>query len=243
MHVGINVVVEDDGVVLHDVSSFNPAGAFVSARFLPDWLSSRLFPFGFCLRRTLVEKIGYNRRVDEVVSAAFSTISEVTAYRPSSFVLTSRLSGGFIYMPKRIYSRLEILVAAALVDAWVSDKRFVSRSEENKWYGGLKAGMFLDGEVLYLLDYPIWPQNWKDRLRQFRLVCPCANPTVVLFANEAREPLAPGTLIRPFPWSWTFQRGLSSGLKTFSLKFVDEPFYCRTDHWHKGVYLDAQDSN
>jgi hypothetical protein len=234
------VVLENADLVRHDRSSFNPGGALVAARFLPDWIASRIFPFGFCVRRTLVSQIGYNRRVDEVVGAAFTVIPDMTTYRPARSVLSSRRAGGFVYLANRIYSRLEVMVSAALVDCWVSDDQFISRSEENKWYGGLRAGMFLDGETLYMLDYPLWSQNWQDRLRQHRLVCPCANPVVILYAEKVREPLAPGTRIRPFPWSATFARGVSSGLKSESLRFVNDPFYCRETHWTKGVYLDAQ---
>lgn len=235
----VNVVLENDGSVGHDRSTFSAGGALVAARVMPDWLASRIFPFGFCVRRTLVSKIGYNRRVDEVVESAFTVVPDMTPYRPARSVLSSRRAGGFVYLPGRIYSRLEIMVAAALVDSWISDDQFITRSEENKWYAGLRAGMFLDGETLYLLDYPLWSQNWQDRLRQHKLVCPCANPVVILYAEKSREPLAPGTRIRPFPWSATFARGMSSGLKSESLKFVNEPFYCREDHWTKGVYLDA----
>jgi hypothetical protein len=234
------MVLENENPSLYDRSDFNPAGALAAARVMPSWLATRIFPFGFCLRRTLVSKIGYNRKADEVIESAFTTISDVTSYRPSGFVLTSRKVCGFIYSSNRVYSRLELLVAAAFVDAWVADDQSISRSEENKWFGGLKAGMFLDGEMLYMLDYPFWSQNWQDRLRQHKLVLPCANPVVILYAEKAREPLAPGTRIRPFPWSRTFTRGVSSGLKSEFLRFVNDPFYCRTTHWSKGVFLDAQ---
>lgn len=233
------MVHEIDPVSMEEMTPFNVAGALAAARAVPEWLATRIFPFGFCIRRTLVSQIRYNRRVDEVVAAAFKTIQGVTDYRPAGFILTSRRSGGFIYSSNRTYSRLEVLVAAALVDSWVSDDQSISRSEENKWYGGLRAGMFLDGETLYLLDYPFWSQNWQDRLRQHKLVCPCANPVVILYAEKAREPLVPGTRIRPFPWSRTFTRGVSNGLKLHFMKFVNYPFYCRETHWTKGVYLDA----
>lgn len=234
------VVHEIDPISMDELTPFNAAGALAAARAVPEWLANRLFPFGFCIRRTLSKKVGFNRRVDEICKVGFHTLKEVSPYYQASFILTARRSCGFIYSANRTYSRIEVLVAAALVDCWVADDQSISRSEDNKWFGGLRAGMFLDGDVLYMLDYPFWSQNWQVRLRQNKLACPCPNPIVILYAESGREPLAPGTRIRPFPWSHTFTRGVSGGLKSEFMSFVNDPFYCRQTHWTKGVYLDAQ---
>jgi len=230
---------ENDPSPVDEPSPFNHLGALAAARILPEWLANRLFPFGFCIRHSLSYQIDYKMRVEELTRTAFTTLPEIVPYRPASFVLSTRRSCGFIYSQGRTYTRLEVLVAAALVDCWVADDQPISRANENKWYGGLKAGMFQDGDTLYMLDYPFWSQDWEVRLRQHKLVCPCANPVVILYTEKSREPLAPGTRLRPFPWAQTFIRGVSSGLKSDFLKFVNDPFYCRTTHWSKGVYLDA----
>ena len=227
---------------MHQETGFVPEAIWLSARKMNEEIYRAIYPFGFAISGTCMRRISRKSKAVEFIRELFLKLPEpLTEYLATREISIMRRSAYILGEDIR-YTRLMVLNALAFTHCWLDNDITISFDPRNKWYEGLKCGMFLDGDTLYLLDSPIWSQNVDLRLQMAGLQCPISNPKVVLFAVHIQDELAHLTMVKKFPWVVTFEKSLRNGMRVYGPEFFSKPYFCRSDFFKVGVMIQDKDT-
>jgi len=191
---------------MHEETGFVPEAIWLSARKMNEDIYRAIYPFGFAISGTCKRRISRKERALKFYRELFLKLPEpLTGYLPTREISTMQ-STAYILGGNIQYTRLMILNALAFTHCWLDNGIAISFDPTNKWYEGLRWGMFLDEDTLYVLDSPIWSQNVDLRLQMAGLQCPITHPKVVLFAVNIQDELAVLNCIRKRPGRGTKKR-------------------------------------